>query len=62
MLEKGEVDGLICGTVGDYSDHLHNIVDVVGLKDGVETPLNIINEEKKMKHEDIVHYYSEGED
>ena len=31
-------------------------------KDGVETPLNIINEEKKMKHEDIVHYYSEGED
>lgn len=38
MLEKGEVDGLICGTIGDYSEHLHNIVDVVGLKDGVETP------------------------
>lgn len=37
MLEKGEVDGLICGTVGDYTEHLHSIVDVVGLKDGVET-------------------------
>ena len=38
MLEKGEIDGLICGTVGEYNDHLHNIVDVVGLKEGVETP------------------------
>ncbi len=38
MLEKGEIDGLICGTIGDYQEHLHNIVDVVGLKDGVETP------------------------
>jgi malate dehydrogenase (oxaloacetate-decarboxylating)(NADP+) len=38
MLEKDEVDGMICGTVGEYADHLHNIVDVVGLKDGVETP------------------------
>ena len=38
MLEKGEVDGMICGTVGEYADHLHNIVDVVGLKEGVETP------------------------
>ncbi len=37
MLEKGEIDGLICGAVGDYRAHLHNIVDVVGLQDGVET-------------------------
>ncbi len=37
MLERGEVDGLICGTVGDYQNHLHNIVDVIGLKEGVET-------------------------
>ncbi len=37
MLEKGEVDALICGTVGDYQDHLHSIVDVIGLKAGVET-------------------------
>ncbi|HPF79220.1 MAG TPA: phosphate acyltransferase, partial [Alphaproteobacteria bacterium] len=37
MLEKGEVDALICGTVGEYQDHLFHIVDVVGLKPGVET-------------------------
>ncbi len=38
MLEKGEIDALICGTVGAYAEHLHNVVDVVGLKEGVETP------------------------
>ncbi len=38
MLEKDEIDGLICGTIGDYTNHLEHIVDVVGLKDGVETP------------------------
>ncbi len=37
MLQKDEIDGLICGTVGDYNTHLNDIVDVVGLKDGVET-------------------------
>ena len=37
MLAKGEVDGMICGTIGDYQDHLFNITDVVGLKPGVET-------------------------
>lgn len=37
MLQKGEVDGLICGTVGDYKWHLNGIVDIVGLQDGVET-------------------------
>ncbi len=37
MLEKGEVDAMICGTVGEYRDHLHEIVDVIGLKPGVET-------------------------
>ena len=37
MLEKGEVDAMICGTVGDYQDHLFHITDVVGLKAGVET-------------------------
>lgn len=37
MLERGEADAMICGTVGDYQDHLHDIVDVVGLKAGVET-------------------------
>jgi malate dehydrogenase (oxaloacetate-decarboxylating)(NADP+) len=37
MLERGEVDALICGTVGEYQDHLHHITDVIGLKAGVET-------------------------
>lgn len=37
MLARGEVDAMICGTVGDYQDHLHHITDVVGLKAGVET-------------------------
>ncbi|HPD83478.1 MAG TPA: NADP-dependent malic enzyme [Alphaproteobacteria bacterium] len=37
MLEKGEVDAMICGTVGEYQDHLFHIIDVVGLEMGVET-------------------------
>jgi malate dehydrogenase (oxaloacetate-decarboxylating)(NADP+) len=37
MLERGEADALICGTVGDYQDHLFPIVDIIGLKPGVET-------------------------
>jgi len=37
MVQKGEADAMICGTVGDYSDHLHPIVDIHGLKDGAET-------------------------
>lgn len=37
MVEKGEADAMICGTVGEYQDHLHSIVDVIGLKSGVET-------------------------
>lgn len=37
MLEKGEVDAMICGTIGDYGDHLPQITDIIGLKPGVET-------------------------
>ncbi len=37
MVERGEADAMICGTVGDYQEHLYPIVDVNGLKDGVET-------------------------
>ena len=37
MVERGEADAMICGTVGDYSDHLFPIVDIIGLKPGVET-------------------------
>ena len=31
-------------------------------RDGVSTPLNVIDEEKKIKYEDIAQFYSEGED
>lgn len=37
MLEKGEADAMICGTIGDYGDHLPQITDIIGLKPGVET-------------------------
>ncbi|MEM8833978.1 MAG: NADP-dependent malic enzyme, partial [Pseudomonadota bacterium] len=37
MVQRGEADAMICGTVGDYADHLHQIVDIHGLKEGVET-------------------------
>jgi len=38
MLQRGEADGLICGTVGQYHRHLRHIKDIVSLKPGVETP------------------------
>ena len=38
MVYKGEADAIICGTVGRYHKHLGNIVDIIGLKPGVETP------------------------
>jgi len=38
MVERGEADAMICGTVGEYQEHLNPIVDIIGLKDGVETP------------------------
>ncbi len=38
MVHRGEADSLICGTVGRYRDHLKDIIDIIGLKPGVETP------------------------
>lgn len=37
MVTKGEADGVICGVIGAYKEHLKTIVDVVGLKPGVES-------------------------
>jgi len=37
MLEKDEADAMICGTIGDYQNHLSHITDIIGLKPGVET-------------------------
>jgi malate dehydrogenase (oxaloacetate-decarboxylating)(NADP+) len=37
LVHKGEADSLVCGTVGPFKNHLHPIVDIIGLKPGVET-------------------------
>ncbi|MEM9469320.1 MAG: NADP-dependent malic enzyme [Pseudomonadota bacterium] len=37
MLHRGEVDAMICGTVGDFHVHMRHVGDIIGLKDGVET-------------------------
>ncbi len=38
MVRKGEADSLICGTIGRYRTHLQDVIDIIGLKPGVETP------------------------
>ncbi len=38
MVRRGEADSLICGAVGQYKHHLKDIIDIIGLKPGVETP------------------------
>lgn len=38
MVHKGDADAMICGTVGQYSKHLKYVMDIIGLKPGVENP------------------------
>lgn len=38
MVHRGEADAMICGIVGQYHSHLKHLQDIIGLKDGVETP------------------------
>ena len=38
MVRRGEADSMICGAVGQYSNHLKHVIDIIGLKPGVETP------------------------
>ncbi|MFQ5765195.1 MAG: NADP-dependent malic enzyme, partial [Rhodospirillales bacterium] len=35
MLKRGEADAMICGTAGDYGDHLRHVLDVIGKADDV---------------------------
>ena len=35
LVHKGEADGLICGTIGTYGDHLKHVRDVLGMREGV---------------------------
>lgn len=37
MTHRGEVDGMICGTIGDFHVHMKHVNDIIGLKPGVET-------------------------
>ncbi|WP_404380627.1 NADP-dependent malic enzyme [Caenispirillum salinarum] len=37
MVQRGEADGMICGSTGRYASHLQYIVDVLGVQPGVNT-------------------------
>ena len=37
MVHKREADAMLCGTVGLYRQHLKDIVDIFGLRPGIET-------------------------
>lgn len=38
MVYKDIADAVICGTLGKYHKHLEDVIDIIGLKPGVETP------------------------
>lgn len=38
MVHKGDADAVICGTVGQYNSHVKDVIDIIGLKPGIETP------------------------
>ncbi|MCK6419210.1 MAG: NADP-dependent malic enzyme, partial [Alphaproteobacteria bacterium] len=38
MVYKGLADAMLCGTVGQYNYHLQHVMDIIGLKPGVDTP------------------------
>lgn len=38
MVYKDAADAVICGTQGQFHSHLKDIMDIIGLKPGVETP------------------------
>ncbi len=38
MTLRREADAMICGTIGTYVEHLTDITDVIGLREGVNTP------------------------
>lgn len=37
MVQRGEADGMICGTIGDYHEHFSVINPLFGYRDGVHT-------------------------
>src|SRR5450759_4635989 len=37
MVQRGDADAMLCGTLGHYVDHLTYVRNVIGLRDGVQT-------------------------
>ncbi len=37
MVHLGQADSIVCGCVGEFQDHMKHVVDIIGLKPGVET-------------------------
>ena len=44
MINNGQADGLICGTVGQYHDHLRQLIDELGVRENIGQPaaMNIV--------------------
>ena len=38
MVRRNEADAMICGTYGQFANHLGRIVEIIGLRDGVRAP------------------------
>jgi malate dehydrogenase (oxaloacetate-decarboxylating)(NADP+) len=37
LVRQGQADAMLCGTFGNYADHLRPVRDVIGLRDGTHT-------------------------
>jgi malate dehydrogenase (oxaloacetate-decarboxylating)(NADP+) len=37
LVRRGDADAMLCGTLGDYVDHLAYVREVIGLRDGVKS-------------------------
>ena len=37
LVRRGDADAMLCGTRGNYADHLRYVRNVIGLRDGVQT-------------------------
>jgi malate dehydrogenase (oxaloacetate-decarboxylating)(NADP+) len=37
LVRRGDADAMLCGTLGDYADHLRYVRNVIGLRNGVTT-------------------------
>jgi malate dehydrogenase (oxaloacetate-decarboxylating)(NADP+) len=37
LVRRGDADAMLCGTRGNYTDHLKHVRDVIGLRGGVQT-------------------------